>query len=428
MGVSCLKGINNLISNVLYNDKTYRKCLFILVILSGITYLLMYTLIFLGIFPLIIRSGTLTIAVDFRIYMDSAIAFLNGEDPYRYGFKYFPLTILFYVPFTQLNFIHALLLMGLITFFLLIVTSNFIIRILQHYNVTLSGFEKILLFFAIFLFYPITSNVYGQANIVILCSLTTFYYFIVIKNGNIRASISLWVATILKMFPLALIYISILQRKWKFIIAYLSILSVTCIASILLLGTSIHVRYIETFFEFQKIDPSYYYNSASLSSIFFGLTEFFNTSESIQNTLGIAWLIIRIIFVLLILSYLYMLKVKKIIIFPSKDWEILTFSLILALAIAIPNFNWFNYAMFLVPSYILYIFALRLNSFEKSLVAISLIFFTFPMHATYISKIIGGPLASLIYTTGFATYGSLLFLSLTVYKIIKLKKSTEAIK
>lgn len=427
MGVSCLKGINNLISNVLHNDKTYRKCLFIIVILSGITYLLMYTLLFLGIFPLIIWSGTLTIGVDFHVYMNSAIAFLNGEDPYRYGFKYFPLTILFYVPFTQLSFNHALFLMGLITFFLLIVTSNFTIRILQHYNVILSKFEKILLFFAIFLFYPVTSNVYGQANIVILCSLTTFYYFIVIKNGNIRASMSLWVATILKMFPLALIYIPILQRKWKFIIAYLSMLSASCIASVLLLGIPIHVRYIETFFEFQKIYPTHYYN-ASLSSIFLGLAEFFNTSESVQNTLGIAWLIIRIIFVLLILSYLYMLKVKKIIIFPSKDWEILTFSLILALVIAIPDFSWFYYAMFLVPSYILYIFVLRLNSFEKSLVAISLILFSFPMHAVYISKIIGGPLASLICTTGLGAYGSLVFLSLTVYKIVRIKKSVEVIK
>lgn len=426
--MSCLKGINNLISNVLHNDKTYRKCLFIVVILSGITYLLMNTLILLDIFPFMIHSGTHRIAPDFQIYMESARAFLNGENPYQYGFFYFPLTILFYVPFTQLSLNYAILLIGLINFFLLIVTTIFVIRILQHYNVTLSEFEQILLFFAIYLFYPVTASVtFGQANTAILCSLTIFYYYLIVtKKGNLWASTSLWVATILKVFPLALIYIAILRRKWKFTMMYLSTLSVTCIASVLLLGIPIHIRYIEAFLGFQKINP-HCPGNASLSAIFFGLIEFFNPSESVQNTLGIAWLIIRIIFVLLILSYFYMLKVKKIVIFSSKEWEILTFSLILALVIAISNVSWFYYAMFLVPSYILYIFVLKLNSFERLLIAISLILFSFPVHAMYISRIIGGPLASLIYTTSLGTYGSLLFLSLTLYRIVRIKKSVEII-
>jgi len=423
--VSCLNGINNLIANVLHNDKTYRKYLFIIVILSGITYLLMNTLTLLDIVPLMVRPGTLRIANDFQIYMESARAFLNGEDPYQYGFMYFPLSILFYVPFTQLHFNYALLLIGLINFLLLIITTIFAIKILHYYDVSLPKCEKILLFFAIFLFYPVTASAtFGQANTIILCSLTVFYYYLITtKNSNLRPSLSLWAATILKVFPLALIYIAILRRKWKFTIIYLSMLSASCIASVLLLGIPIHIRYIETFFGFQNFETPY---NASLSAIFFGLLEFLNVSESVQNTLGIAWLIVRIIFVVLILSYLYVLKVKKDC--PSENWEILTFSLILALVIAMPDNSWFYYAMFLVPSYILYIFVLRLNGFEKSVVAISLIFFSFPMHATYISKIIGGALASLIYTTGLGVYGSLLFLSLTVYKIVRIKRSVEVIK
>ena len=172
---------------------------------------------------------------------------------------------------------------------------------------------------------------------------------------------------------------------------------------------------MEQFFAFQARASII---NASLSTLFWGLLGCLHVPES--ETLRITWLTIRITFVFLIALYLYthMRKIKEPM-YVSKQTEILVFSLIIALALTMPDFSYWYYSLFLVPSYILYVYALRLTSFEKSLLAVSFMLFSFPMHAAYVSRVIGGALASAIDIAGLASYGSLLFLSLTLYRLHK---------
>lgn len=413
-----MMNINNWLQNVLSNDKIYRQILFIIILLSGITYLCMIILILLDLVPTLVGSHKFGIGADFENYFASANAFLNGGDMYSKGYVYPPLTILFYLPLAYLSFNQGWLLMAATNFILLILTTALLIKILRHYNVTLTKSQKILLSFAIFFFYPTTSNfISGQASIAIIFLITAFYYyFIVAKDGDMGASISLGIATILKIFPFALIILPLIRRRQRFVTIYLSILVSTCVISVLLLGVPIHIRFLESLARFQEITPWY---QVSLSRIFLGLPNLFNVSESVQHALSVAWRIFRGVFVFLILLYLSAVTVFKGKRSFTSEEEILIFSLILALVIALPDQTSLYYSIFLIPSYVLYIFVLKLSNFEKTLLAISLILFSFPVHALYLSKIIGGVFALLLETTTPAVYASLIFLALTLYKLVK---------
>jgi hypothetical protein len=413
----------NLIFNALRNDKKYQLTIFILTSISGILYWSGLLVMFYSHFLSPIGGQVHILDVDFRMYHNAAKIFLSGGDFYDHtGFLYPPLALLTYLPFANLNFNQAYFLMTLINFFLIIGTIIFLSKILRHYNISLFTSEKILLFFAIFLFYPVASCFYrGQMSILISFLITIFYYQ-VLMNKDISAGITLIFATILKVFPLSLMFFGIFLRKIKFVMSSLLTLIVCCIVSFFLFGIPTHIRFIETLKTHEHSMSSLssfssnYFN-ASVSGIFFRLFGLFNTSESFQDIFIIVWTIIRITFVVLILFYLYRSS-KNEKLFNSKEWRILIFSLILVLTLSLPDRGSASYAIFLIVPYVLYIFVLNLDATEKLVLLISLILFSFHTHAIYLSNfIIGGQIATIIYIISPAMCANLLFLFLTLYKI-----------
>jgi len=385
-------------------EKHYKKLLFSIVALSGVSYLVAYILIYFNILPPVIQSSGLQLGYDFQIYMNSAKAFLTGGDPYALAYKYAPITLLFYIPFTYLKYNLAITLMTALNLVLIGFTTCFVLKILEHYKIRLSELNKALLLFAILFFYPVTSNMYGQANIIILLAFTLFYYFTIVQPNNLKAGTALVIASILKVFPVALLFFS-LQRRKKQLISVVLVSSILSAISIALLGWKIHANFIRAVLAFPVKNPISPLN-ASISSIYYKAASLLNVSADLS------W---QILSAVLLLSCLYLIYTKRS---RTKEWEILSFSLMIILLIALPGFSWTYYAMFLIPSFVLYAYVLKLTSMEKAVLAFALLCFAFPMHALYAGKFIG---LGLFNEVSLASYGSLAFLGLTFHKLLMLE-------
>ena len=401
------------------NDKCFRLSLFIVIFIITSSFFLFRFLI--------LHRGYEEVfsAFDFIVYYNAAKAFLNNVDVYP-EYKYLPLSIIFVIPFAYLNFDQAFLLMCLLNLLSLFVISFLIVRILYHYNISLTFWEKSLLPFAIFVFFPVTKSFYGgQINIIILLLVTLFYYFL-IKNRNLSANLSLLLATVIKVWPLILIIFCLFQRKKKFATTFLSMLSLSFIISILLFGTHSHIRFIETLMEFQRGSTTYL--NISLSSMFLRFFEFFDIPH--KDIFIVIFTIFKIFLIILILYYLHVISFDGKY-QTSNDWEILVFSLVITLALVFSNMTWYYYGTFLVLPYMLCIYVLKLNGVEKILISASIILFSLyplflPSGVNFVLTMSGLDNYELYYTYVYAlsplVYGPLLFLVFILYKLSRSRK------
>jgi len=209
-------------------------------------------------------------------------------------------------------------------------------------------------------------------------------------------------------------------------IKYLSVIGILSIASIFLFGFSLHIRFFRTFLNFQKIpisspsevlQPSNAVDTnASPSNTIFKLLSLFNPPDISPTSIQLFWTILKIIFVVFLLYYLYKLS-RKGEVSSSAKWGILTFSLLIILVLVASNTTWLYYASFLVLPYILFLFVLKLDVVEKALLMVSLILFSIQEHVIFLSNLLGGKIASIVYIAGPTTYAYLLFLILILYSI-----------
>lgn len=416
-----MRSIDRLLGRI-SNDKYFRLSLFIIIfIITSSYFLFRFSILHRGyeeFFP----------GFDFTVFYNAAKAFLNNAEVYP-EYKYPPLSIIFVIPFAYLHFDQAFLLMCLLNLLSIFVISFLILKILYHYNTYLSFWEKSLLPFAIFVFFPVTKSFYGgQINIIILLLVTLFYYFF-IKNRNLYANLSLLLATIIKVWPLILIVFCLFKGKKKFVATFISMLSISSIISILLFGMHSHIRFIETLMEFQRGSTTYL--NISLSSMFLRFFEFFNIPH--QDVFSIIFTIFKIFLIILILYYLYVISFNGRL-FTSKDWEILVFSLMITLTLVFSNMTWYYYGTFLVLPYILCIYVLNLNGVEKLLISASIILFSLyplfiPSGVNLVLTMIGLDNFKLYYTYVYTlsplVYGPLLFLGFILYKLSRSRKELE---
>lgn len=412
--------------DIFSNDKYFRLSLFIIIfIITSSYFLFRFSILHRGyeeLFP----------GFDFSVYYNAAKAFLNNVDVYPH-YLYPPLSIIFIIPFAYLHFDQAFLLMCLLNLLALFAISFLILKILYHYNISLSFWEKSLLPFAIFAFFPVTNSFYGgQINIIILLLVTLFYYFF-IKNRNLYANLSLSLATIIKVWPLILIIFYLLKGKKKFAATFLSMLSISFIISILLFGIHSHIRFIETLMKFQRGSTTYPYLSLSLSSMFLRFFEFFNIPY--QDAFSIIFTIFKIILIIMILYYLHVISFDGKY-YTSNDWEILVFSLMITLTLVFSNMTWYYYGTFLVLPYILCIYVLNLNGVEKILISASIILFSLyplftPSGVNLVLTMFGLGNFKLYYTYVYTlsplVYGPLLFLGFILYKLSRSRKEKDYI-
>jgi hypothetical protein len=151
----------------------------------------------------------------------------------------------------------------------------------------------------------------------------------------------------------------------------------------------------------------------------FKLLSWFNPSNVFHSDFLNLWTFAKVIFVLFLLYYLY--KLNKSIL-NSKEWEILSFSVLIILTFMVSNTTWIYYGTFLVISYTLYLFVLEMNFTERLLYCFSVALLSFQEPIIFFSYRIGGVLAQFFYIMGPSTCAYILFFILTLKLLQKLHK------
>ena len=411
-----------MLRKLLLEDKWYRWFLYSMVLVGGISFLLMFYLLWLGAFEGLLPTGIATPGRDFKILYNAAVRFSQGGSIPAAGYLYFPLVIFYHLLFSQLSFYPAFFVITLWNLLLALLTATLVTKILNYYHIRLPTGGKWLVFSAIIFFSPVTASLNsGNVNTLVLSFITMFYYFLCVKDKNLYAGLSLVVATLFKIFPAALLFFAAFQRKFKFILAFLLILILLCVISVLLLGVPAHIYFAEFVASYQSGQAMG--SNSAISSIIYNSLEFFNIPGTAQNIINITWVFIRLAFVLLILGYLYPLFRKGGEALRNNEWSILSFSLISVLMVSLPNHAWVYYTSCLVLPFLLFIFCLKLTLSERVLLALSIAFFSFNTHIETMAAVIGGVFPSLVYLVHPGVIGNLLFLALVLVKIVRLHRT-----
>lgn len=411
-----------MLSKLLLEDKWYQLLLGGIVLVGGISFLLMFYLVWLGAFEGLLPAGIATPGRDFKIAYDAAVRFSQSGSIPVAGYLYFPLVVFYHLLFSHLSFYPAFFAVTLWNLLLALMASVLATKILGYYHVRLPTGGKWLVFLAIILFCPVTASLNsGNVNTLVFCFVTMFYYFLCVKDKSLYAGLSLVAATLFKIFPAALLLFAAFKRKFKFILAFLLILILLCVLSILLLGIPAHVHFVEFVTSYQS-GQAIGSNSA-ISGIIWNSLEFFNINGFAQDVVQVSWIFARLAFVLLIFGYLLWLSRTRGEDFRDKEWSILLFSLFSVLMVSLTNHSWVYYTSCLVLPFLLFVFCLKLSPFEKILLALSIAFFSFNTHIETMAAVIGGVFPSLVYLVHPSVIGNLLFLALVLLKIARLHQA-----
>ncbi|MFD3164786.1 glycosyltransferase family 87 protein [Herpetosiphon sp. NSE202] len=180
--------------------------------------------------------------LDFpSFYWASDVLFNHNISPYDvdyiqkytglavFPFAYAPPSIIFFYPFSLLNYDSALILHLImnhifIIIFILLLNKIFRYKILSH--------QSLLLIIMIYNSYPMMQNVYfGQINIFIIVFLLLFV--ICEHDYPVLSSIMLSFAIIIKLYPIIILLILLISKKYKiFINTIISIVTISIISAI----------------------------------------------------------------------------------------------------------------------------------------------------------------------------------------------------
>jgi len=411
-----------LLSKVLLEDKWYRCFLCSIVLVGGISFLLMFYLVWLGAFEGLLPAGIATPGRDFKIVYDAAVRFSQSGSIPVAGYLYFPLVVFYHLLFSHLSFYPAFFVITLWNLLLALIAAALATKILGYYHIRLPAVGKWLVFLAIIFFCPVTASLNsGNVNTLVFCFVTMFYYFLCVRDKSLYAGLSLVVATVFKVFPAALLFFAVFQRKFKFTLSFLLILILLCVISVLLLGVPAHIYFAEYVASYQS-GQAIGSNSA-ISGVIWNSMEFFNINGFAQDVAKVSWIFIRLAFVLSILGYLYSLFRTRGETFRNNEWSILLFSLFSVLMVSLTNHSWVYYTSCLVLPFLLFVFCLKLTLSERVLLALSIAFFSFNTHIETIATVIGGMFSSLVYLVHPGVIGNLLFLALVLVKIVRLQRT-----
>jgi len=419
------------LKSLLENDSRYKLTIFTIILLTGLILWYFRILMLFGLFTN--PHGPNIWFGDFKAYYNAAKLYMNGENIYgNTGFYYPPLALLMFLPLACLSFEQACLIMAISNISLLILTALLISKILQHYNILLSKTKLLLVFVAIFLFYPVsTSFTAGQINILILFLITLFYYYLFVKGEKTVASVILSIATMIKVWPFVLIFLDFITPKAKGILVRSCVsLGMLTLVSLAVFGIPLHVEFLNTLFAFQSISlrmpeevlhPSDALDTnASLSNMLFKLLPLFGVS----NLYAIIILYgLKIVLILPMLYYLYYLCFSK----TDEIKEIYGFTSLIILILMIANITWIYYGSFLVLSIALLMFVIKLNIIEKGLLLFSIAFFSIQQYVITISNMIEGVVKSAVYIASPTTYAYFLFSLLIIYMLKRQKTSEEEV-
>ena len=368
---------------------------------------------------------------DFKIYYSTARLFIAGENIYQHAYVYPPLSILLIVPFAYLPVGKACLLFAVFSVLLLLSTIIIISRILHYYGIRLSKTELLLVFIAVFLFYPVSITfTLGQINVVVLFLITLFYYYLFVRRSGMVAATFLGFATIVKVWPLVLAVLNFIAQKAKGLIPrYLLVFVVLCLISVAVFGISTNVDFLHRLFNWQDV-PSLQTPEKVLHPMTAHDDDLspFNSIFKLLSIVGVSnpylyqglfWGL-RLILPGIALFYLCRIRVREKS-FPDHDWDILTFASLIILVLIVSDPLWVHYGSFLVLPCILLVFVVRLNMVEKGLLLGFVGLFSLQQYVLALVDMMGGVVKSAVYIASPAAYAFLLFLSIIFYMIHRRK-------
>ena len=407
--------------NLLTEDKYYRRFLFGMVLAGGSSFLLIFLLVWTGPLRSIWPNPGYIPGRDFKLIYDIVLSFSSGQGiPTSF---YFPLTLFFYLPLNHLSFYHAFIVMTVWNLSMALILAIVAVKIVKYYGVNLSSGAMWILFLSYIFFCPATAEL-NSANIntMVACFIALFYYFLFIKQRNMLAALCLVVATLFKIYPAFLIIVALMDRRYKFIWAFLLILCLCVIASILLLGIPVHIIWVEFLLQFQGGLGLMWGGGATITGILYKSLQLIGVTEVVSSTtISVIWIAVRAMIVIALACYLFIILRKKDS--PNyNQWIILSFSLFSVLMVSLPNHAWVYYATCLALPFILCIFCLKLSLFDRILLALSIAFFSFNTHIDNLAGFVGGAFGGFFHILSPGAIGNLLFLSFILVYMTKLKR------
>jgi hypothetical protein len=428
-----MSNIKQYISGYIKDDNKFKLIVFSIVCFPGLIQWIIVILNFLGINNYLQGRHFF---VDFNIYYNAVNLYLNGEDFYNNtGFYYPPISILFFLPFGFLPLVYSHAAFFLFNLILLFLTTIVVLNIIKHYGVYTSTTEKILLLISIYSFEPINKALMsGNINELILFILTVSYYYIFVKKEKTLSSVFLTIGTAIKIYPMFLLILEVFNKNAKGLISkYLSFMILVTSVSIIFFGIKTHLRFVDSLVNFEKVtlynasdillrQQANNYN-ASITDIVMKLLSLFEPSQKFFDEFNIFWSILKIIFLITILYYVYTISLNKHL-HDLPEWEILIYSTLLILPIIISNFVWTYYGSFLTTAYILFIFVFELDLIQRHLLFLALTLHSAQHYIVLLSNIIGWPFTSFVYIVSPIAISFILFLFLLLYSFRKIKVRT----
>lgn len=423
-----IKKTKNILLSCIENNNMFILSIFSIVFFPEFILWIFKILMFLDIYQN--PHGVSTWSLDFTAYYDAATLYLDGQNIYssNVGFTYLPISIFLFLPFAYLSFGNAFILFFSLNLFLLFLTTIILSRILAEYKVYISIYEKVLIYAALFMFYPISiSFTHGQINIFILFILTMVYYYIFIRKNITISSLLLTLGTIIKIFPIFVVLVGFLNKEYRTLVArYISIMVITLTLSISIFKSKLHLDYINNFVKFQKINV-YEANAVlipnnvldtnvSITNAIFKFISLFSPSDTFYFALDILLPFVKISFAMIFLFYLYKLS-QNTTVRGLPEWEVLSFSSLLIVPLIISNITWIYYGTFLTTSYVLFLFVLKLNLTQKLLFLLVILLHSIQQFVVVLGNYAGGSIASIIYIANPTTYSYILFLFLILYSL-----------
>lgn len=419
-----------------YNVKALLVLFFITVCGGAIAYLL-YVIAFI--------QGNSIFGADFAELYRLAQVFVSGGDVFHvvgggylgyYSgqtlyYAYPPPSVYVFIPFTYLPFDQARIIWVAISVAALLLTILFITKILYHYGTRLSTLEILLISAALFLFEPIANNLYAaNINLLLLFLTTAFYYLFFIQKRATGAGIVLGVAAIIKIWPLVFIFLDFLHKSKKMLVAAIATIGVIAIGTLWQLGTSFWVRWLAALSYHESamlvaskdavLAPPVWDSNASLTNAIIKVIVLFdlNVSTALQIVI-----ISMIIFICGVFLFLFKTSKSEKDDTKLKEWEILSFTLLLISVLFVTSAFWSYYTSYFVLSFILIIFIVPLTFVEKVVLIISLVLFATRVWYMILFTHIGGIIKTLAYIIPAPLIAYVLFVALIIYVIRERTKS-----
>ncbi len=354
---------------------------------------------------------------DFKVYYLAAKALISGEQVYGVAFglgsgyyKYSPLILLFFIPFTILPFEVALIIFYVIIVAAILALFILLRNLLNDYVFEQVALKKNLIYGLAFVF--VLNQIYrelhlGNTNVILLVVLFSSLMFI-LQSKSVYSGILFGIAVLFKPFFLLLILPLLIFRKFKMMLFGGGFFVVFYLLFMLIFGfgftTSLHQQWIASMMEHSNGFPS----DNTLDSIL-RLYTGIHFPGSFQF----------IIIILTGLSYLLfaLITSKKLqVVNKSRDLNLI-FGFIILLAI-LPNIvktdtEHFLYCLPLIV-FITYYLVINKNWWLRIL-----FFVLFLLHGTNSSDIVGHYLSDKMSYYGILGISNLMIIALGIYLFYK---------